>query len=152
VSCSHWLSRPLLTGLLRQVGQLNSERLTALQAAAAGRQQLDSLGAAKGQLELRIQDLEAELAEAHLKLSGAASAGAQSGESTAALQSELDEARVLLATSSADVAAANDRVTSTKQFQQMRALMHKKNEQIEELRQRLAMHEPEGPADGTIHK
>lgn len=134
------------------MGKLNSDRLAALQAAAAGRQQLASLGAAKGQLDQRIQDLEAELAEAKQQLSAAASGSAAGGAAAAALQSELDEARVLLATSSADIAAANERVTNTKQFQQMRSLMHKKNEQIEELRQRLAQYEPEGPADGAVHK
>jgi len=139
-------------GLLRKVGQLNSERLAALQAAAAGRQQLETLGAAKGQLEQRIMDLQAELADARQQLSQSAGSAATGATSQAALQSELDEARALLAASSADVAAANERVTSTKQFQQMRALMHKKNEQIEELRERLARYEPDAIADGAVHK
>ena len=61
--------------LLREVGKLNSDRLSALQAAATGRQQLASLGAAKGQLEQRIQDLEAELADAKQQLAAGAGGG-----------------------------------------------------------------------------
>jgi predicted nucleic acid-binding Zn-ribbon protein len=136
---------------------LNSDRLSALQTAAAGRNELASLGAAKNQLDQQVQDLQAELQETRGRLLSTqqgphGATDSTNPASTAALQSQLDEARILLTTSSADVAAANERVTSTTQFQQMRALMHKKNEQIEELRGKLAEYEPEAAAHIAGHK
>ena len=167
--------------LLREVGKLNEERLTALREAHAGQLKLAQLGARKGMLEEQLDDLQAQVTElkaanATLEADNAAlrgqlaSSGGSGGSAApaevealrtalAARETELAEARAMLSGLSAEAAAANERITSTRQFQQMRDMLHKKNATITQLRGQLLAHDPtafdddaDAAAGGVVHK
>uniref|UniRef100_A0A7S1G303 Leucine zipper transcription factor-like protein 1 n=1 Tax=Bicosoecida sp. CB-2014 TaxID=1486930 RepID=A0A7S1G303_9STRA len=111
----------------------------------------------KSEATERVRELEEELASLRSRAVGAESKAAESvaastataGEveglrnTVAALRDELTEARALAAAAMEEAAGANARVSETKQFQQLRSMLTKKNTQLTDLRKRLAVYEPD---------
>lgn len=102
------------------------------------------------ELEEEVARLRASSGSAESKAADAsAAAGASAAEveglraTVAALRDELTEARALAEAAMDEAKGAKLRVSETKQFQQLRQMLSKKNVQLTDLRKRLAVYEPD---------